>query len=135
MDEMERSSISSTIAASSIIGSQYLMLHVQFCAPDDGRRNRSKHVEHFVEINKSRNTASCCLYFGNIPKTFDTLLNCSTENNTVHSNGKAVVCLLKMAYHIVFQLHFFESPIISANNFFLRNSFPCRSFHSSGVCL
>ena len=45
MDEMERSSISSTIAASSSIGWQYLKLYVQLCAPDDGRMNRLKHVE------------------------------------------------------------------------------------------
>jgi hypothetical protein len=37
---------------------------VQICAPDDGRRNRLKHVEQFVEINKSRNVASCWLYIG-----------------------------------------------------------------------
>jgi hypothetical protein len=53
VDEMERSSISSTIAA--VLVWQYLMLHVQFCAPDDGRRNRLKHVEQFIEINRSRN--------------------------------------------------------------------------------
>jgi hypothetical protein len=29
-------------------------------APDDGRRNRLKHVEHFIEINKLRSIASCC---------------------------------------------------------------------------
>ena len=45
VDEMERSSISSTIAASSSIGWQYLKLYVQLCVPDDGRRNRLKHVE------------------------------------------------------------------------------------------
>ena len=33
-----------------------------FWAPDDGRRNRLKHVEHFTEINKLCNVASCCLY-------------------------------------------------------------------------
>jgi len=37
MDEMERSSISSMIAASSGIGLQYPELYVQYCAPDDGR--------------------------------------------------------------------------------------------------
>jgi len=40
-----RSSISSTVAASSSIGWQYLTLYVQLCAPDNGRRNRLKHVE------------------------------------------------------------------------------------------
>jgi hypothetical protein len=29
-------------------------LYVQFCAPDDGRKNRLKHVEQFIEINRSR---------------------------------------------------------------------------------
>jgi hypothetical protein len=32
---------------------QYLT-YVQFCAPDDGRKNRLKHVEQFIEINISR---------------------------------------------------------------------------------
>jgi len=40
-----RSSISPTVAASSSIGWQYLKLYVQLCAPDDGRRNRLKHLE------------------------------------------------------------------------------------------
>jgi len=54
VDEMELNSISSTIAAgSSIVYRQYLTLYVQFCAPDDGRRNRLKHVEQFIEINRS----------------------------------------------------------------------------------
>jgi hypothetical protein len=39
------SSISSTVATSSSIDWQYLKLYVQLCAPDDGRRNRLKHVE------------------------------------------------------------------------------------------
>ena len=33
-----------------------------FWAPDDGRRNRLKHVEHFTEINKLCNVASCWLH-------------------------------------------------------------------------
>ena len=47
-----RSSISSTIAA--LLVWQYLTLYIQFCAPDDWRRNRLKHVEQFIEINRSR---------------------------------------------------------------------------------
>jgi len=31
---------------------------VQFCAPDDGRKNRLKHVERLKEINKLRKVAS-----------------------------------------------------------------------------
>jgi len=46
VEEMELlSSISSTVAANSSIDLQYLKLYVQLCAPDDGRRNRLKHVE------------------------------------------------------------------------------------------
>ena len=30
---------------------KYPMLYIQLWAPDDGRRNRLKHVEHFTEIN------------------------------------------------------------------------------------
>ena len=33
---------------------QYLTLYVEFRTPDDGRRNRLKHVEQFIEINRSR---------------------------------------------------------------------------------
>ena len=45
VDEIERSSISSTIAVSNSIGWQYLKLRVQLPAPDDGRRNRVKHIK------------------------------------------------------------------------------------------
>jgi hypothetical protein len=40
-----RCAISSTVAASSSIGLQYLKLYVQLCASDDGRRNRLQHIE------------------------------------------------------------------------------------------
>jgi len=45
-------SISSTIAA--VLVWQCLMLYVQFCAPEDRWRNCLKHVEQFIEINRSR---------------------------------------------------------------------------------
>ena len=35
-----------------------LMLYVQFCGPDDGWWNCLKHVEQFIEINRSR---KCCI--------------------------------------------------------------------------
>jgi hypothetical protein len=35
----------------------HLIHDVQFCAPDDGRGNRLKHIEQFIEINRSR---KCC---------------------------------------------------------------------------
>ena len=44
----------------------WLKLCAQLCAPDDGRRDRLKHVKHSVEINKSRNVAACWLQFGNL---------------------------------------------------------------------
>ena len=45
VDEMELRTISSTLAASSSIGWQYLKLYVQLFAPDDGRKNCLKHAE------------------------------------------------------------------------------------------
>jgi len=36
---------------------------VQFWAPDDGRKNRLKHVERSTDINKLWNFAYCWLYF------------------------------------------------------------------------
>ena len=49
------------LAAGSSIG-----LYVQFWAPDDGRKNRLKHVQRLTEINKLWNVASCWLYCANI---------------------------------------------------------------------
>ena len=44
----------------------YPMLYIQFWAPSDGRRNCLKHVEHFTEINKLCNVASCWLHLKKI---------------------------------------------------------------------
>jgi len=41
---------------------KYPMLYMQVWAPDVGRRNRLKLVEHFTEINKLCKIASCWLY-------------------------------------------------------------------------
>ena len=49
------------LAAGSNIG-----LYVQFWAPDDGRKNRLKHVKRITEINKLWNVESCWLYSTNI---------------------------------------------------------------------
>ena len=51
------------------LSDQYLMPYAQFWAPDDGRKNRLKHVEHLTEINKLWNVASCWLYSVNVPGT------------------------------------------------------------------
>jgi hypothetical protein len=45
MDELERSSNSSMTPAVSDIGGYYQMLQIQSIAPNDGRKNRPKHVE------------------------------------------------------------------------------------------
>jgi hypothetical protein len=52
VDEMELCSISSTIASSSIIGLTIPDAVYTVFALDDGGRNRLKHVEQFVEINR-----------------------------------------------------------------------------------
>ena len=43
-------------------GTKYPMLYIQFWDPGDGRRKCLKYVEHFTEINKLCNVASCWLY-------------------------------------------------------------------------
>jgi hypothetical protein len=45
---------------------QYLTLYAQFCAPDDGWRNRPKHVEQFIVMNRPRKRAfvGCTLEIG-----------------------------------------------------------------------
>ena len=53
---------STVVAGSSKCLTKYPMLYIHFWAPDDGRRNRLKHVEHFTEMNKLCNAASCWLY-------------------------------------------------------------------------
>ena len=50
---------------------KYPILYIQFWAPDDGRRNRLKHVEHFTEINKLCNVASCWLYLEKLLRCAD----------------------------------------------------------------
>ena len=46
-----------------------LTLCVQFWAPDDGRKNRLKHVKRCTEINRLWNVASCWLHSANILAT------------------------------------------------------------------
>ena len=42
-----------------------LTQYMQLWAPDDGRKNRPKHVERLTDINKLWNVASCWLYSAN----------------------------------------------------------------------
>ena len=48
------------------LSDQRLTLYVQFWAPDDGRKNILKHVQHLTELNKLRKAASSWLYSANI---------------------------------------------------------------------
>jgi len=62
----------------------YLTIHVHFCAPDDGRRNRLKHVEQFIEINRSRKRLHL------VGCTLEIYLRCTdmwTSNLNVKNNG------------------------------------------------
>jgi hypothetical protein len=52
-----------TLTESSTDVCQYLTLYVQFCAPDDGQRNRLKHVEQFIEMDRSRKRCILLDYF------------------------------------------------------------------------
>jgi len=45
-------SLARLAAGSSKRSDKYLTLYMLFCAPDDGRKNRLKHVERLTEINK-----------------------------------------------------------------------------------
>ena len=47
----KRWNTSTTVAGSSKRLTNYPILYIQFWTPDDGRRNRLKHVERFTEIN------------------------------------------------------------------------------------
>ena len=51
-----------TVAGSSKGLTKYAMPYIQFWAPDDGWRDRLKHVEHFTEVNKFCNVAYFWLY-------------------------------------------------------------------------
>jgi hypothetical protein len=62
---------------------KYRICIYNFWDPDDGRRYRLSHVEHFTEINKLCNVASCWLYF---EKTIPLLTSC-------HCNRPRAGCL------------------------------------------
>jgi len=50
----------------SLESGKYLMMYVQFWAPDDEQKNRLKYVERLTEINKLRNVTLFWLYSANI---------------------------------------------------------------------
>ena len=52
------------------LSDQYLKLYVQFWAPEDGRKNRLKHVQRLTEINKLWNVSSCWLHSANMERPF-----------------------------------------------------------------
>jgi hypothetical protein len=58
----------SSISSKTVKGSSNSVTNTRRCmyscrAPDGGRRNRLKHVEHFAEINELYNVISCWLHF------------------------------------------------------------------------
>ena len=55
---------------------KYRTLYVQFWAPDDGRKNRLKHVQRLTKMNKLWNFASCWLYSANT--TNNSRLGCAS---------------------------------------------------------
>jgi hypothetical protein len=59
---VSRNSNSPTLAVAARKLDIYYMLCVQFWAPDDGRRSRLKHVEHWQQWRILCNVASCWLY-------------------------------------------------------------------------
>jgi hypothetical protein len=48
----------------------YSFWYLSNCCKVDGRRNRLKHVERFIEINKLRDVAPCWLHFWNTLRIF-----------------------------------------------------------------
>ena len=50
VEEKELLLRATTVASSSKGLTKYLMLYIQFWSPDDGRKNRLKHVEKFTEL-------------------------------------------------------------------------------------
>ena len=56
---------------------------MQFWAPDDGRKNRRKHVERLTEINKLRKLASCWFYPENILAMHGTVNVKHTQNSAL----------------------------------------------------
>jgi hypothetical protein len=69
-------------SSSKVLTSIYCCIY-SFWAPDDGRRHRLKHVEHFTEINKLCNVVSCWLYL-------EIYLRCSTDPWTSGSKKSAL---------------------------------------------
>jgi hypothetical protein len=56
---------SSTIAEDSsngVTNARCCILYTVLCTPDDGWNYHSKHVEHFPDIHRLCNIASCCIY-------------------------------------------------------------------------
>ena len=64
-NKMQRFSIYLFLLDALHVSDKYLTLYVQFWVPDDGRKNRLKHVERLTEINKLWNVASCWFYSAN----------------------------------------------------------------------
>ena len=63
---------------------KYPMLRVRFWAPDDGRRNRLKHVEHSIISSFRRVLYVVCFLLGNYPK--------ESMQHVEHSQQSSILC-------------------------------------------
>jgi len=85
-------------------------LCVQFWAPDDGRKNRLKHVERLTEINKLWNVASCWLYAANILAMLGHMNVRSVEHTGLRRNEKDI-----KLYLLIYSME--QSPSWEDNRF------------------
>jgi hypothetical protein len=91
-----------------------LTLYVQFWAPDDGRKNRLKHVERCTEINRLWNVASCWLHSANL------IRKVWREKNQQHATVKWNTNLMQHCAGFISaeSLYIFraQAPIINCRN-------------------
>jgi len=79
---------------------QYVTLFVQFCAPDDGRRNGLKHVEQFIEINRSRKR---CILLVVLYRYYCNSLDfqyCSKNETTFNFHHQLIHLLIKTTFTV-----------------------------------
>ena len=67
-----------------------------FWAPDDGRKNRLKHVERLTEINKLRNVASCWLCSANI-----LAMHGHMNVKCIHLGWAVLLCLMVPSFDFI----------------------------------
>jgi hypothetical protein len=66
-----------------------VLLYVQFCTPDDGRKDRPKHVECFARINNLRNRCIFWFYYRNILRCTDLW---TSDHKYSYFNKSQILC-------------------------------------------